>query len=90
MSGASGKVPAALHLVPEASQGGPLAKIQNGDVIRLDATTGELSLRIDETELKGRTDAQAPNVPRTVGRGLFGNNRLAVSSAEEGASSLFN
>jgi len=90
MSGASGKVPAALHLVPAASQGGPLAKIQNGDVIRLDATTGELSLRIDETELKGRTDAQAPNVPRTVGRGLFGNNRLAVSSAEEGASSLFN
>jgi phosphogluconate dehydratase len=89
MSGASGKVPAAIHLVPEASQGGPLAKIQTGDVIRLNATTGELSAQIDETELKGRTDAQAPNVPRTVGRGLFSNNRLAISSAEEGASSLF-
>ena len=89
MSGASGKVPAAIHLVPEASQGGPLAKIQTGDVIRLDATTGELSAQIDETELKSRTEAQAPNVPRTVGRGLFSNNRLAVSSAEEGASSLF-
>ena len=89
MSGASGKVPAAIHLVPEASQGGPLAKIQTGDVIRLDATTGELSAQIDETELESRTEAQAPNVPRTVGRGLFSNNRLAVSSAEEGASSLF-
>jgi phosphogluconate dehydratase len=89
MSGASGKVPAAIHLVPEASQGGPLGKIQTGDVIRLDATTGELSAHIDETELKSRTEAQAPNVPGTVGRGLFGNNRLAISSAEEGASSLF-
>ena len=89
MSGASGKVPAAIHLVPEASQGGPLGKIQTGDVIRLDATTGELSAHIDETELKSRTEAQAPNVPGTVGRGLFSNNRLAISSAEEGASSLF-
>ena len=89
MSGASGKVPAAIHLVPEASQGGPLAKIQTGDLIRLDATTGELSAKIDETELNSRTEAQAPNVPRTVGRGLFSNSRLAVSSAEEGASSLF-
>ena len=76
-------------MVPEASQGGPLAKIQTGDVIRLDATTGELLAQIDETELKSRTEAQAPNVPRTVSRGLFSNNRLAVSSAEEGASSLF-
>ena len=90
MSGASGKVPAAIHLVPEASQGGPLARIQTGDVIRLDATTGELSAQIDETVFKARTDAEAPDVPGTVGRGLFNNNRLAVSSAEEGASSLFN
>jgi phosphogluconate dehydratase len=90
MSGASGKVPAAIHLVPEASQGGPLARIQTGDVIRLDATTGELSAQIDETVFKARTDAEAPDVPGTVGRGLFSNNRLAVSSAEEGASSLFN
>jgi phosphogluconate dehydratase len=90
MSGASGKVPAAIHLVPEASQGGPLARIQTGDVIRLDATTGELSAQIDDTVFKARTDAQAPDVPGTVGRGLFSNNRLAVSSAEEGASSLFN
>jgi phosphogluconate dehydratase len=89
MSGASGKVPAAIHLVPEASQGGPLAKLQTGDVIRLDATTGDLSAKIAESVFNDRTEAQAPTVPSTVGRGLFSNNRLAVSSAEEGASSLF-
>jgi phosphogluconate dehydratase len=89
MSGASGKVPAAIHLVPEASKGGPLAKIQTGDVIRLDATSGVLTALIDESVLNRRPDAPAPIVPRTVGRGLFGNNRRAVSSAEEGASSLF-
>jgi len=89
MSGASGKVPAAIHLVPEASQGGPLAKLQTGDVIRLDATTGDLSAQIDESVFNDRPEAQAPTVPSTVGRGLFSNNRLAVSSAEEGASSLF-
>ena len=89
MSGASGKVPAAIHLVPEASQGGPLAKLQTGDVIRLDARTGDLSAQIDESVFKDRPEAQAPTVPSTVGRGLFSNNRLAVSSAEEGASSLF-
>ena len=89
MSGASGKVPAAIHLVPEASQGGPLAKLQTGDVIRLDAMTGDLSAQIDESVFNDRPEAQAPNGPSTVGRGLFSNNRLAVSSAEEGASSLF-
>jgi phosphogluconate dehydratase len=89
MSGASGKVPAAIHLVPEASQGGPLAKLQTGDVIRLDATTGDLSAKIAESVFNDRTEAQAPTVPSTVGRGLFSNNRLVVSSAEEGASSLF-
>ena len=89
MSGASGKVPAAIHLVPEASKGGPLAKIHTGDVIRLDATSGVLTALIDESVLNRRADAPAPIVPRTVGRGLFGNNRRAVTSAEEGASSLF-
>ncbi|WP_286789504.1 dihydroxy-acid dehydratase, partial [Thioclava sp. UBA3469] len=42
MSGASGKVPAAIHVSPEAADGGPLAKLQDGDMVRLDATTGEL------------------------------------------------
>ena len=89
MSGASGKVPAAIHLVPEASQGGPLAKIQNGDVLRLDATTGELSAKVDSSVLAARVEAVAPIGPRTIGRHIFGNNRNVVTSAEEGASSLF-
>jgi phosphogluconate dehydratase len=89
MSGASGKVPAAIHLVPEASQGGLLAKIHNGDVIRLDATTGVLSAQVDQDVLSSRVAAVAPVVPRTIGRQMFANNRNAVSSAEEGASSLF-
>ena len=89
MSGASGKVPAAIHLVPEASQGCLLAKIHNGDVIRLDATTGVLSAQVDQDVLSSSVAAVAPVVPRTIGRQMFANNRNAVSSAEEGASSLF-
>jgi phosphogluconate dehydratase len=77
-------------LVPEASKGGALAKIHNGDLIRLDATTGVLSASVDERTMNERELATAPLTVRTVGRGLFGNNRRAVSSAEEGASSLFN
>ena len=89
MSGASGKVPAAIHLVPEASQGGPLAKIQNGDVIRLNATTGELSANVEASVLATRVEAVAPIGPRTIGRHIFANTRNAVTNAEEGASSLF-
>ena len=73
----------AIHLVPEASKGGLLAKIQNGDVIRLDATTGELSAKVEDSVLASRVDAAAPGVPGTIGRQIFANNRNAVSSAEE-------
>ncbi|MDB2511784.1 phosphogluconate dehydratase [Luminiphilus sp.] len=90
MSGASGKVPAAIHLVPEASQGGLLAQLQTGDVIRLDATTGVLSALVNATDLEHRGVSVAPAARGTVGRILFNNSRQAVSSAEEGASSLFN
>jgi len=90
MSGASGKVPAAIHLVPEASHGGLLAQLQTGDVIRLDATTGVLSALIDATDLEHRAVSVAPAARGTVGRILFNTSRQAVSSAEEGASSLFN
>jgi phosphogluconate dehydratase len=90
MSGASGKVPAAIHLVPEASQGGLLAQLQTGDVIRLDATTGVLSALVNATDLEHRGVSVAPTARGTVGRILFNNSRQAVSSAEEGASSLFN
>lgn len=86
MSGASGKVPAAIHLTPEASVGGVLAKVMNGDMIALDAQAGTLELLVTEEELSARPIAVAPKVPNTVGRSLFGQARKGVTSAEEGAS----
>ena len=89
MSGASGKVPAAIHLTPEAKLGGVLGKVRTGDMIRLDANTGELRVLVDDDTLASREQAGAPSVPNTVGRGLFFANRGMVNSAEEGACSLF-
>ena len=89
MSGASGKVPAAIHLTPEAKLGGLLGKVWTGDMIRLDANTGELDVLVDDDTLASREQAGAPSVPNTVGRGLFFANRGTVNSAEEGACSLF-
>ena len=89
MSGASGKVPAAIHLTPEAKLGGVLGKVRTGDMIRLDANTGELGVLVDDDTLASREQAGAPSVPNTVGRGLFFVNRGTVNSAEEGACSLF-
>ncbi len=87
MSGASGKVPAAIHLSPEASEGGPLARVQPGDIIKLDAHTGELNIQVDPAEFAARTpvigDLKANQFG--VGRELFGHMRSAVSTAEEGA-----
>ena len=89
MSGASGKVPAAIHLTPEAKLGGVLGKVRTGDMIRLDANTGELGVLVNDDTLASREQAGAPSVPNTVGRGLFFANRGTVNSAEEGACSLF-
>jgi len=90
MSGASGKVPAAIHLVPEAACGGLLAKIQDGDVIRVNAVTGELAFMGDVAELHAREAAIQPSVgERGCGRELFAVNRKNISNAERGASYLF-
>jgi len=90
MSGASGKVPAAIHLVPEAASGGLLAKIQDGDMVRLDATTGELSVLVDLNELQARDAAPQPAAGQLgCGRELFAVNRQNISSAEQGASFIF-
>ena len=85
MSGASGKVPAAIHLSPEALAGGLIAKIQNGDLIRLDAERAVLELLVDEQELSRRTDAQQKTEPQTMGRGLFDTFRTVAGIAEKGA-----
>lgn len=90
MSGASGKVPAAIHVSPEVLGGGPLGKVRDGDVIRLDATAGTLSARVDEAEWAAREVAVLDDAQRDInghglGRELFGGMRRNVLSAEEGA-----
>jgi phosphogluconate dehydratase len=90
MSGASGKVPAAIHLTPEAATGGPVGRIRDGDIIRLDAPAGRLTIRVDERELLGREPAAAPKAGVGYGRELFGWARAVASPADEGACTLFN
>ncbi len=88
MSGASGKVPAAIHITPECLQGGPLALVQDGDMIKLDANQGVLQVLVDEEQWKTR-NAKIPdlsNYQSGTGRELFMPFRGSVSSAEEGAS----
>jgi phosphogluconate dehydratase len=91
MSGASGKVPAAIHLCPEALDGGLIAKVKTGDMIILNGETGELTLLIDEEELANReiSKFQVNGHHKGMGRELFGFMRRNLSSAETGACSLF-
>ena len=90
MSGASGKVPAAIHLSPEAAAGGALAKVCDGDVLRLDALTGQLYVLIAEPEWAARPLACMPAALGRangvgVGRELFAGMRRSALTAEEGA-----
>ncbi len=88
MSGASGKVPAVIHLYPEAARGGPLAFLKDGDLLKLDAERGSLTVA-DASVLIGREPA-LPSQPikRGMGRELFGFMRSSLSVAEQGASSF--
>jgi phosphogluconate dehydratase len=89
MSGASGKIPAAIHVNPEAHSGGPLALLQNGDIIRVDGINGTLQVLIDPAELTARTPAVGTLANGVgCGRELFGFMRAAFSSAEQGASAF--
>jgi phosphogluconate dehydratase len=90
MSGASGKVPAAIHVSPEASAGGPLAKLRTGDLVRLDAQKGTLDALVDDAEWAGRTAEPIGATQQRanglgLGRELFAGMRRNVRSAEEGA-----
>jgi phosphogluconate dehydratase len=90
MSGASGKVPAAIQLVPEALTGGLLAKVRDGDMVRVDANTGDLTLLGDIDSIAARPSAPCPTGgQRGCGRELFIGNRAMISDAEQGASFLF-
>lgn len=86
MSGASGKVPAAIHLSPEAMDGGAIARIYDGDIVRLDARTGELTVKVTDADLAARADAVEPVRDADCGQELFGVFRQAVGAASAGAS----
>ena len=92
MSGASGKVPAAIHVYPEAANGGPLCRVKNGDMINLDAASGTLEIELPAKEFAGR-DAEKADLSghrHGLGRELFGWMRKAASTPEEGASFFWN
>ena len=90
LSGASGKVPTALHVSPEALSDGAIGKVREGDMIRLDADAGVLEALVDATEWNARELAARPTVDNwSTGRVLFASRRAHVSSAEQGASILF-
>ncbi|QYY32645.1 MULTISPECIES: phosphogluconate dehydratase [Cupriavidus] len=91
MSGASGKVPAVIHVGPEALAGGPLARVRDGDRVRVDAVAGTLAWLGDPAEFAARSVAPAPDdgfAQFSVGRGLFGLFRRHARKAEEGGSAL--
>ena len=85
MSGASGKVPAAIHLTPEAYDGGLISKIQTGDLLRLDSENGVLEV-LDLENVMARAEVQKDNTQFGFGRELFAKLRAGVSMSEEGAS----
>jgi len=85
MSGASGKVPAAIHLTPEALGGGPLAKVRDGDPIRLCALDGKIEIL---TDMSAREAVAAPEVLDGTGRELFTLMRLTADGAEQGGSAM--
>ncbi len=87
LSGASGKVPAAIHLCPEALHGGPIARLRDGDVLRLDADAGTLEIDVPVAEWQARSAASAPEaVRRGWGRELFAFMRAEASAADQGGS----
>jgi phosphogluconate dehydratase len=94
MSGASGKVPAAIHVSPEAAAGGPLAKVRDGDIIRLDANAETLQVLVSDAEWAARPLDNMPEALRAangigMGRELFANFRRNALAAEEGACTWF-
>jgi phosphogluconate dehydratase len=94
MSGASGSTPAAIHLTPEAADEGPIARIRDGDILRLDADAGRLEIKVDPAEFAAREPARMPAEKARAnsfgfGRELFGGFRERVGSAEHGASAIF-
>ncbi len=92
MSGASGKVPSAIHMCPECEEGGPLTRVRTGDIIHLNTQTGDLNIQVDNDEFENRTSCIKGSTEHHYGMGreLFDSFRRGVSSAETGAINMFN
>jgi phosphogluconate dehydratase len=89
LSGASGKIPAAIHVTPEAARGGALAKLRDGDMLRLDGEAGVLEALVEPAEWSAREAAANTTPPATdIGRSLFAFNRQLVGPADQGAVSI--
>lgn len=90
MSGASGKVPAAIHVTPEALDGGPIAKVREGDMVRVDAVAGTLEVLVDAAEFDAREAviADISEYETGMGRELFGRFRAFAAPADQGAGIL--
>ena len=90
MSGASGKVPAAIHVTPEALDGGPISKVREGDMVRVDARSGTLEVLVDAAEFDAREPAEADisEYETGMGRELFGRFRALAATADQGAGIL--
>ena len=88
MSGASGKIPSAIHMSPEAARGGPLARVRDGDLIAFDSEKGTLDIKVDDATFEAREPAQfRPNESAVgLGREMFAYFRQMAGSADAGAS----
>jgi phosphogluconate dehydratase len=85
MSGASGKVPAAIHVAPEAAVGGPLSRLRDGDIVRLDADAGTLTALVPDFDARAPITADLSANEHGIGRELFAAFRRGVGSADTGA-----
>ncbi|MCE6961637.1 phosphogluconate dehydratase [Cereibacter sphaeroides] len=85
MSGASGKVPSAIHVAPEAAMGGPLARLRDGDVVRVDAKAGRLDVLAEDFDARGPVVADLSSSAHGIGRELFEAFRRSVGPSTEGA-----
>ncbi len=89
LSGASGKIPSAIHVTPEAFAGGPLARLRNGDIILLDGEAGVLEAQVDATAWRARSnEIDSTPAAQDMGRNLFAFNRAMVTAADQGAVSI--
>ena len=88
MSGASGKIPAAIHMHPEAALGGAIAKLKTGDVVKVDPLNGSVEVRVGDLDARSPAPMPVSKTNAALGLNMFGTMRATTSDAESGASFL--